>query len=330
VRQTRSSDDVAVQAWPRGRARIHLCFLLAGARIIRAIDPGRAWFWTSRFTVLLRGLSSGSARATFRVFGSRLITIALSDDYWIPSVALGHENEPEILAVLSGTLSQDSVFIDAGANIGWWSLFASTVIHDPAQVIAIEPAMSTFADLQENADMNDSAFTCLRAAVWNKSGEELPLSFDQRAREGAHVAWSGTWCEPGRKQTQLVPSICIDDVVDEYAPHSTSLILKLDVEGAELHALEGLGKHIDDFEMIIYEDHGKEPAARVTAEMLRLGFALFTSDRLGNISPVESLAHAQSIKNNRKRGYNFFAVRSSTIESAGGFFASTPSASRRA
>jgi FkbM family methyltransferase len=278
--------------------------------------------------VLLRWLSPGSSRATFRVFGSRLITVALSDDYWIPSVALGHENEPEILAVLSGTLSQDSIFIDAGANIGWWSLFASTVIRDPARVVAIEPAMSTFADLQENADLNGSVFTCLRAAVWNKSGEELPLSFDQRAREGAHVAWGGTWCEPRRKQTQMVPSICIDDVVDQYAPCSTSLILKLDVEGAELHALEGLERHIDDFEMIVYEDHGKEPAARVTAEMLRLGFAVFTSDRLGNISPVESPAHAQSIKHDRKRGYNFFAVRSTSVESVGGFFAMAPSASR--
>jgi FkbM family methyltransferase len=325
VRQARSFSDVVVQAWPNGRARIHLFLLLAGAQIIRAIDPGRAWFWTSRLTVVLRCLSPESSKATFRVFGSRLITIALSDDYWIPSVALGHENEPEILAVLSDRLSPNSLFIDAGANIGWWSLFASTVISDPARVIAIEPAESTFVDLQETSNLNHSAFTCLRAAVWNQSGEQLPLSFDRHAREGAHVAWRGTWCEPGSEHIELVPSICVDDVVDGLTQRPAALILKLDVEGAELQALRGLRKHVEDFEMIIYEDHGKEPTARVTAEMLRLGFVVFASDRLGNVSPVESPAHAQSIKRNPKRGYNFFAVRDSSVESAQQHLVSAPS-----
>jgi FkbM family methyltransferase len=326
VRQARSSSDVVVQVWPHGRARIHLFLLLAGARIIRAIDPRRAWFWTSRLTVLMRFLSPESSKATFRVFGSRLITIALSDDYWVPSVALGHENEPEILAVLSDVLSRDSLFIDAGANIGWWSLFASTVISDPARVIAIEPAESTFIDLQETSNLNHAAFTCVRAAVWDKSGEQLPLSFDRRAREGAHVAWRGTWCESRSEQTELVTSMCIDDVVDGLPRRSTSLILKLDVEGAELQALQGLRRHMPDFEMIIYEDHGKEPTARVTAEMFRLGFLVYTSDRLGNVAPVQSVDHARSIKQNRKCGYNFFAVRDSSVEPAKGPFASTRSA----
>ena len=315
MRQARGSSDVVVEVWPNGRARIHLFLLLAGARVIRAIDPGRAWFWTSRLTVLLRFLSPESTKATFRVFGSRLISIALSDDYWIPSVALGHENEPEILAVLSDVLSHDSLFIDAGANIGWWSLFASTIISDPDRVIAIEPAESTFIDLQETSNLNHAAFTCVRAAVWDKSGEELPLSFDRRAREGAHVAWRGTWCGDLEK-TELVPSLCIDDVVDGLTQRPASLILKLDVEGAELQALQGLSKHMPDFEMIIYEDHGKEPTARVTAEMLRLGFLIYTSDRLGNVAPVESLDHVRRIKRNRKFGYNFFAVRDSAVAPA--------------
>ena len=103
------------------------------------------------------------------------------------------------------------------------------------------------------------------------------------------MAWRGTWCEPRSEQTELVTSISIDDVVDGLTQRSTSLILKLDVEGAELQALQGLRKHIPDFEMIIYEDHGKEPTARVTAEMLRLGFLVFTSDRVGNVAPVESV-----------------------------------------
>ena len=73
--------------------------------------------------------------------------------------------------MLSDVLSRDSLFIDAGANIGWWSLFASTVISDPARVfVGFSQAESTFIDLQETSNLNQAAFTCLRAAVWDKSG----------------------------------------------------------------------------------------------------------------------------------------------------------------
>lgn len=295
-----------------GLGRLHLLLLHAGARLIQIVGRRRAWSWTSRLTIALAVVFRKPARVVFTVFGSRYIEVTLSDNYWIPSILLGHGNEPEVHAVLSRVLTPDSFFIDAGANIGWWSLFASTIIADPARIIAIEPAASTFADLVRNAQLNGMAFQCMRAAVWSAAGEEVSLRFSEAAREAAHVAWEGTLWDQPSAQTEMVPSVTVGEIAGS-APESKLAVLKLDVEGSELAALAGAGKYARAFDLIIYEDHGKDPKAMVTAEILRLGYSVFAADRAGGLQAVASVASAQRIKPNPRLGYNFFAVRPGSL-----------------
>lgn len=292
--------------------RFHLTLLLAVAFVIKIVSRRDAWrFWMSRALRASNLIFRNHARMMFRVFGSRLIEVALDDYYWMPSILLGHENEPEIQAVLSKVLSPDAFFIDAGANIGWWSLFASTMIADPARIVAIEPAANTFGDLNMNAWRNGMCFSCVRAAVWDRSGETLPLLFAESTRQSAHIVWQGTLWNLPAGQEEIVQSVCIDEIIDanyEHVRRASSLVLKLDVEGSELHALDGARKHLSDFDLIIYEDHGMDAGAQVTAEILSRGVAVFSADRHGLLSPVESVAVAQSIKRNPGAGYNFFAL----------------------
>jgi FkbM family methyltransferase len=303
-----SADSVVTAEQPGGLGNLHFLSLKAGARVVSTVRRKRAWFWMSRVTVVLRGIFPGSAKATFRIFGSRLIEIALADDYWIPAVMLGHAYEPEILAVLSKVLGPDSFFIDAGANVGWWSLFASTIIAEPSRIVAIEPAASTFGDLLRNARLNNTPFTCERAAVWSEGGKRLPLRFSSQAREGAHLECDDSPTGQRAEQVELVPSVSIDEIIERTTSPFGSLVLKLDVEGAEVQALEGLRGQIDKIDLIIYEDHGKDPHATVTDAILGLGFEVFFSDSSGQMRPVVSAEDAQKLKPNVKIGYNFFAA----------------------
>ena len=296
----------------KASSRCHLSLLLAAAFVIKTVSRQHTWrFWMNRALTASNLIFRNHARLMFRVFGSRIMEVALDDHYWMSSILLGHENEPEIQAILSRVLSPDTFFIDAGANIGWWSLFASTIIPDPARIVAVEPAASTFRDLSANAWHNDMCFSCVRAAVWDRGGETLPLRFAESTRQSAHIVWQGTLWNLSEGQEEMVPTVCIDEIIDanhEWVRRASPLVLKLDVEGSELQALDGARKHLSDFDLIIYEDHGKDPAARVTAEMLSRGFAVFSGDRHGLLSPVKSVADAQSIKRNPGAGYNFFAV----------------------
>ncbi len=302
-------DRVITEKRPRGIGALHFFCLMAGARIIRTFARGHSWFLMSRVTVVLRGIFFGPSKAVFRVFGCRSIEIALTDDYWVPSIMLGHENEREILTILPQILDEDSLFVDVGANVGWWSLYASTIIPDPARVVAIEPAASTFGDLMRNCQLNQNSFTCLRAAIWSEGGQRLSLRFSNRAREGAHVEWDGGPSNRNFDHTEQVPSVCLDDIIDDSSMPVSSLVVKLDVEGVEIQALRGAQRNLNEIDVIIYEDHGNDPEARVTSAVMELGFEIFFGDRSGQMRPINSIDEARAVKRNARIGYNFFAVR---------------------
>jgi len=293
---------------PGGIGNLHLWSLRAGAWGVKIIGRGRPWFWMSRVTVVLRHIFPGTARATFCVFGSRLIEVDLADDYWIPSILLCHANEPEILDILPLVLGPDSCFVDAGANIGWWSLLASTMIPDPSRIIAVEPIASTFRDLLRNAELNGMPFRCERAAVWSRGGEQLSLSYSGRAREGAHVD-SGDASNGQAVHVELVPSVSLGEIIGRSAGNNGMLVIKLDVEGAEILALQGMRERAHQVDLIIYEDHGKDQESRVTAAVLQLGFEVFFANRSGRTLLIGSAEEARSMKLNIAVGYNFFAVR---------------------
>src|ERR1051326_704963 len=64
-------------------------------------------------------------------------------------------------------LTQGSLFIDVGANIGSYSIWAA---ERGAEVIAIEPAEDTFALLVENAALNGYQVRTIRAAAGASCG----------------------------------------------------------------------------------------------------------------------------------------------------------------
>jgi len=303
---------VVTEKRPCGIGALHFICLMAGARVIRVFSRGHSWFLMSRVTVVLREIFRRSNKAVFQVFGCRSIEISLADDYWVPSIMLGHENEREILAVLPQVLDEGSLFIDVGANVGWWSLYASTIIPDPARIVAIEPAASTYHDLTRNCELNQNPFTCRRAAVWNKGGESLSLRFSERSREGAHVQWDGGPRGRYFDQTEQVSSVCLDEIVEDSPRPASSLVLKLDVEGVEVQALRGLQRKLSEVDVIIYEDHGNDPGAGATSAIMRLGFEVYFGSRFGHMRLVRSIGDVQTIKRNARIGYNFFAVRPSS------------------
>jgi FkbM family methyltransferase len=145
--------------------------------------------------------------------------------------------EPVETAALNRMFDTADVFVDVGANVGFYTcLAASRAIH----AIAIEPLSDNldflYENLEENAFVNDvevypvgvgSAFGLLRLYGWDTGASFLP-------------GWAGA--SPASYRT--VPITTLDVLIGDRF-RGKRLVVKVDVEGAELQVLQGAKATLD-------------------------------------------------------------------------------------
>jgi FkbM family methyltransferase len=140
--------------------------------------------------------------------------------------------EPAAAAMLS-LLRPGDVAIDGGANIGLFTLMAAARVGPDGRVVACEPSPTTMALLRENVALNGYGQVDLR---------EVALA-ERPGRLRMHVFTPGSGfssfapADTGAGAEVEVEVATIDEVAGDLLER-TSLV-KLDVEGAELLALKG-------------------------------------------------------------------------------------------
>ncbi len=119
-------------------------------------------------------------------------------------------------------------FVDVGANVGYFTLLASTL---GARVVAYEPTPSVFARLRENVDLNGfHQAQLINAAVMDKPGTlSLHLSGDDPEANSLF----------GNDPSSVrVPAVTLDDDLAARGIDHVD-VLKIDAEGAEPFVLDG-------------------------------------------------------------------------------------------
>jgi FkbM family methyltransferase len=150
------------------------------------------------------------------------------EDHLGPS---GHEHQ---LAPFLRTFLGSGVFLDVGAHVGHWTV---RLAPQARKVIAIEANPDTAGVLRINIAMNKLRNVAVHnVAAWDNDTNLALFNFAGVARSGGvRVREDPAGTIPGcRLDTLLAAEQAVD-------------LVKLDVEGADLHALEGmrglLGKH---------------------------------------------------------------------------------------
>jgi FkbM family methyltransferase len=266
--------------------------------------------------LLLRIVARLFGRAGYVVvapIGGAKLKIGLYDAYWLALLMRDPAYEPETARMLDLVLDADTLFVDCGANIGWWSAIAARRISTPGRVIAIEASGSVFARLKENADLNGGVFRPIHGAVWNTPGARLVIATDV-----ARHAWASVDPEVRRLlrssgfEEEDVTSVTVDDVVREASPGFRRVVLKLDVEGVERQAIDGATGLLGGDVAVIYEDHGRDGSNAISADLLARGMDLFGWTAAGVPQRVRDLPAVSAWKTSRRRGYNFLACRPGT------------------
>lgn len=228
--------------------------------------------------------------------------------------------EIELFTILDSLADNAYCLIDAGANLGYWSVLASGDRLGGQQVVAVEASPQTFALLQRNVRLNANRFVAVHAAVHERSGDVL--AFDDVSEHAARKLIDGP--QPARPSTVVV-SVAIDDLAARFAPDAASFVVKLDVEGAEVAAISGAARLVRERDVLfLVEDHGSDRQHSVTVHLLSEGFDVHFLQP--DVAPIRVTQPSQldELKSDVNRGYNVAANRPSSALAAAAGLASTP------
>lgn len=146
------------------------------------------------------------------------------------------EWEPDLTLFAASRLSDGDVFVDVGANIGYYSLLASHSVGSGGAVVAVEASPSVFAELRGNAD---SATTGNRIRAVNKAAAAVPGTLTIFAGPSHNVGMTTTVPSRGLKAESNIEALPLDRILTA-GEVAAARIIKIDVEGAEPDVLAGM------------------------------------------------------------------------------------------
>jgi FkbM family methyltransferase len=288
-------------------AGLHL-LCLRGLALLSRVAGGRGMqkcTW-----ILARRVFGAGHRAILEMASGGRLKIRLADGYWTRLLIPGYSYEPEIGATLARALAHPDVFfLDCGANIGYWSVVCSRML--PAgRILAVEASPPNYAQLAENAALNEGKFQTVLSALWERDGEEAVIVSHELRHAGSSIIDRRDKIGVAGYTEYTVPTVTIDSLCAQYVRDpAAKIVLKLDVEGAEIPALHGARKVFAERQaLLLYEEHGQDAECRVSAFVLtELGFTVFHCDDHARMALMRSLDDIRRLKVDPHTGYNFIA-----------------------
>jgi FkbM family methyltransferase len=187
------------------------------------------------------------------------------------------------------------LFVDVGANFGWFTGLFSLLAGEDGHVVAIEPEPNNFALLGENVRINGLRNVSLHAVPVGEKPKAVTMRLASRGNPGRHSIDEQVDGTGGA--TQLVT---LDELLQPW-PGRIAL-LKMDIEGYEIDALRGAtetlarcDRMLVEYSPALLKRFGREPAEFFA--LIRAAGLEFCVDRGGGLqrldaAGVDALLHA--------------------------------------
>ena len=163
---------------------------------------------------------------------------------WVGGVYFGQVYEPETTRHVLGWLGPGDVFIDIGANVGYFTMLAAARVGPLGRVIAVEANPALFQRLCASVERNGFQMVDVFdvAATDHDAEISLYLSNDP-TNDGISSTspWEGHLAsgDLSASNTVVIPGRRLDTLPLELGRVD---LLKIDVEGAELAVLNGMAE----------------------------------------------------------------------------------------
>lgn len=144
---------------------------------------------------------------------------------------LGHFEEQEV-DVVQRELEQTDIFVDVGANIGFYTCIA---LKKGRHVVAVEPQQGNLKTLYHNLSLNN----------WTSGVEVFPVGLAEvpgvltlYGASGPSASLLKNWAQYSDRFYQSIPVTTLDILLSDRFSDK-NLFIKIDVEGAEYPVLRG-------------------------------------------------------------------------------------------
>lgn len=230
--------------------------------------------------------------------------IPFCDRYWSRILNSRYYYEEEIETFLRSVADIKYTFVDCGANFGYWSVLASSAPFGRQTALAIEASPGNAARLALNAGLNGNRYRCMNAAIGGRTGGFVRVA---GRRHEAFSTYAVKDDDSGAVRRVSLDGLLKDDL-DAQAP----MVIKLDVEGVEIEAIEGAKACLSGNSLLICEDHGSDPTHGVSRHLMKdAALSLYIFDPAAwRFVRIDGPAVLDRVKRYRWVGYNVFGTRS--------------------
>ena len=153
-------------------------------------------------------------------------------------------NDEKDLEVIRLLVKPGDTVLDIGTNFGLYTKFLSLQVGNNGKVYAFEPVPDTFDTLENNVNKSGLInVTCIKKAVSNAAGEayiSIPTYED-----GSENYYEASLQQANSKNGIRIETIALDEWYKNKIQQLS--FIKLDVEGHEPEALQGMTKMIEEF-----------------------------------------------------------------------------------
>lgn len=243
-------------------------------------------------------------------------------------------HEETTTELLKSILKSEDVFIDLGANIGYFSLLAAKIVGKKGCVFSFEPETKNYKYLNINKELNKyNQLITIQKALSNVNGKTnlfiCPYDTGHHTInqiDGITSYETSEIYSPDNINYNQIETITLDDFMSNQKINKVDLI-KMDVEGAEMLALAGMEQTIkknDNIKMIIeyfpllIEKMGSSPEEFLMTLIKTHGFILYEiendynaeSNKKSLLKPIKNINDIlKSYAENNMFHINLFVVK---------------------
>lgn len=159
-----------------------------------------------------------------------------TDSYFIYDRCYEERN----LRLLKNDLKRGDIFIDGGANIGWFTIFASQLVGDEGKVFAVEPCPRNAYVLKTNVEANNATNVSIHCVALSDTNGRLELK-GRLLNSGAGTIENDFGTDPTVDVflwSKEVDALTLSRLFEQNGIGICNW-LKLDIQGAEPSVIKG-------------------------------------------------------------------------------------------